>query len=66
MKSQQTVLADLQADPRLGDCSVLLPTLLAEGKVAGQPYVVERMMPGLGARFRSVGFTAILCLGISW
>lgn len=47
---QKTALAALHADPRLGEWSALLPTLLAEGEVDGQAYGVERMLPGLVAQ----------------
>ncbi len=50
LRQQSTVLAALRADPRLGDWSALLPMLLAEGEIAGQAYVVERVMPGLGGQ----------------
>jgi O-antigen/teichoic acid export membrane protein/aminoglycoside phosphotransferase (APT) family kinase protein len=47
---QKTVLATLHADPRLGEWSALLPTLLTQGEVDGQAYGVERMLPGLVAQ----------------
>ena len=50
LRRQSMVLADLHADPRLGEWRALLPKLLAEDEIAGQPYVVEHMLPGLEAR----------------
>jgi aminoglycoside phosphotransferase (APT) family kinase protein len=50
LRRQSTVLADLCVDPRLCEWRALLPRLLAEGEIAGQPYVVEQMLPGLEAR----------------
>jgi O-antigen/teichoic acid export membrane protein len=45
---QSEVLARLHADERLGSWRDLLPTLLIEGEVAGQTFLIERMLPGIG------------------
>lgn len=50
LQRRLTVLAALNADPRLHEWRVLLPPLLAEGALPDQPYLVERMLPGLDAR----------------
>lgn len=45
---QSAVLAQLHADDRLGSWRDLLPTLLVEGEVAGQKFLIEGMLPGVG------------------
>jgi len=50
LRRQRAVLAALHADPRLGRWRALLPVILAEGVIAGQPYLVEQMLPGLESR----------------
>jgi aminoglycoside phosphotransferase (APT) family kinase protein len=54
LRREREVLAALREDARLGDWRQVLPTTLAEGEVAGQTYVVERMLPGVAAA-RSLG-----------
>ncbi len=46
-RHQSEVLAQLHADERLGSWRELLPTLLVEGEVAGQKYLIEDMLPGI-------------------
>jgi hypothetical protein len=48
--AQQDVLAELQADERLGDWRHLLPPLIAHGEVAGRSYLLEGRLPGRGPR----------------
>jgi O-antigen/teichoic acid export membrane protein len=50
MCRQKKVLAQLHADSRLGEWRVFLPTILTNDEIVGQPYVVEKMLPGLEAR----------------
>ncbi len=50
LQRQARVLSTLRADPRLADWDVLLPTLLAQGQVADQYYVIEAILPGVDAR----------------
>lgn len=50
LRHQQTVLAALQADPRLVGWPVILPQILATGAQAGAMYFVESAVPGLDAR----------------
>jgi aminoglycoside phosphotransferase (APT) family kinase protein len=49
LRRQSAVLAELHSNHRLGHFRALLPTLLAEGKISGQPYFVETMLPGCTA-----------------
>ncbi|MDP9269526.1 MAG: phosphotransferase [Chloroflexota bacterium] len=49
LRREREVLAELRADARLGHWCEVLPTMLAEGELAGQPYVVQRMVPGVAA-----------------
>jgi aminoglycoside phosphotransferase (APT) family kinase protein len=46
---ERDVLAELRADERVRDWSGVMPTVLAEGELAGRPYVVQRMLPGVVA-----------------
>lgn len=50
LRRQRAGLSALQGDPRLGDWSALLPAPLAEGEVDGQPYWIERALPGRDMR----------------
>ncbi len=50
LQRQKAVLKTLWDDTRLGEWRALLPKLLAEGNVSGQPYVVEQILPGIEAR----------------
>jgi aminoglycoside phosphotransferase (APT) family kinase protein len=50
LRRQSQVLRTLQADSRLSDWRALLPTVLAEDMTLRQPYIVERIMPGIEAR----------------
>jgi O-antigen/teichoic acid export membrane protein len=47
LRRERKVLTDLHADPRLEEWHALVPKLLAEGEIAGHPYVVEQMLPGI-------------------
>jgi O-antigen/teichoic acid export membrane protein len=49
LRQQSAVLSELHANQQLGHFRALLPTLLAEGKISGQPYFVEMMLPGRDA-----------------
>jgi O-antigen/teichoic acid export membrane protein len=49
LRQATSVLTSLHGDPRLGEWSALLPRILAQGEIAGQPYVVEQMLPGVEA-----------------
>jgi hypothetical protein len=49
LQRQGTVIETLRADPKLADLHPLLPTVLAAGQVSGQPFVVERILPGVVA-----------------
>lgn len=46
IQRQSTVIRTLSSDPRLGDWVTFLPTLVAEGEIGGQGFVVERAMSG--------------------
>jgi O-antigen/teichoic acid export membrane protein len=50
LRRQTEVLANLNADSRLGEWRTLLPTVLATGECEGQEYVAELMLPGCDAR----------------
>jgi len=39
----------LRADPRVGDFARFVPTPLGDGEIDGQPYAVERALPGVAA-----------------
>ncbi|HEY6757866.1 MAG TPA: phosphotransferase [Baekduia sp.] len=49
VRRERDVLASLRADARLREWCGVLPIVLAEGELAGRPYVVERMLPGVPA-----------------
>jgi O-antigen/teichoic acid export membrane protein len=49
VRRERDVLASLHGDVRLREWCGVLPTLLAEGELAGRPYVVEHMLPGVPA-----------------
>lgn len=50
LRQQATILGALRADERLADWLTLTPELLASGQLDGQPYFVERALPGIEAR----------------
>jgi aminoglycoside phosphotransferase (APT) family kinase protein/O-antigen/teichoic acid export membrane protein len=49
VRRERGVLAALRGDARLREWCGVLPTVLAEGELAGRPYVVQRMLPGVPA-----------------
>ena len=49
VRRERDVLVTLNADARLREWCRVLPTVLAAGELAGRPYLVERMMPGVPA-----------------
>jgi aminoglycoside phosphotransferase len=49
LRREADVLAALNADPRLDDWRDVLPTVLAAGQVDDQPFLVQRMVPGVAA-----------------
>jgi aminoglycoside phosphotransferase (APT) family kinase protein/O-antigen/teichoic acid export membrane protein len=49
LRREREVLAALRGDARLREWCGVLPTMLAEGELAGRPYVVQRMLPGVPA-----------------
>jgi O-antigen/teichoic acid export membrane protein len=49
LRRECDALAALHADARLRDWFGVLPTVLTEGELAGRPYVVQRMLPGVVA-----------------
>jgi O-antigen/teichoic acid export membrane protein/aminoglycoside phosphotransferase len=50
LERHRAALAALWAEPALAGWVKLLPAILAEGQPAGQPFLIERMLPGVEAR----------------
>ncbi len=50
LRWQKAVLAGLHTNTSLGEWRALLPELLADGEIAGRPYAVEGMLPGVDGR----------------
>lgn len=50
LRQQAAILSTLRADERLADWLNLTPEPLASGQLNGQPYFVERALPGIEAR----------------
>jgi O-antigen/teichoic acid export membrane protein/aminoglycoside phosphotransferase len=49
LRREREVLAAFHADARLRGWCRILPTVLAEGELAGRAYLVEQMLPGVPA-----------------
>jgi thiamine kinase-like enzyme len=47
LRRERSVLATLHADARLPNLYGILPRVIAEGEIAGHPYVVQAMLPGV-------------------
>ncbi len=50
LQTQKEVLTELFANPQLKEFSALLPAVLTDGEITGQPYTIERRLPGVDAR----------------